>query len=1220
MEMRIMDATTGSKRRVPGARVLALLLALALLASAAFASESEVPQELVTPEQEARLAEIRAAIEASGANWTAEHTTMSVLPREEFLKRLGGDYPPHIRAMLDTLQPDPADLTRDYPAVWDWREMEGVTPVKNQGSCGSCWDFAATGATEGNVRIQEGVVLDLSEQQGLDCNDYGSSCDGGWPGATYHVFTDPGAVAEECMPYVAVEGNCRQRLCDKVAIIDGFQYIAGNVDSYKAALLDGPISSCYTVYEDFNSYGGGCYEHTWGAPEAGHCIVIVGWDDAMCGGAGAWICKNSWGGGWGAAGYFYIKFNDSGINTGGDRPLNAHVPKLHLVPDEYSTIQNAIDNAERGDIIKIAGGTYSGSVVLDDYISLYGGYDPTFTIRDPETYTTVIDAEGAGNVITCEGNDHIVIDGFEIRNSGASSYGVYVKNSGITIRDCDIHSAWRGIGIIYGSGGITEQDALIDFCTIHDNTGAGIFLNDADNPNVGIMYSAIYSNGGAGVYSQMTNVSFTNCTIAHNGSDGIDLRSSAGNGFMLNIVAGNGGYGITCTSATPDLAYNDVWGNTAGDYNGCSADPNSISEDPLFCDGPAGDVAVHATSPTLEFGMGALGIGCPEGPQNLNVAQNGASLELSWSVPPGARADVDYYIVYRDSTQVPHTAIATVDAPDTAYTDIGVPPCDLYYYWVSAVDTDTLEWATSNRVGGELCYDGPTGLDVTFTEGGNELSWISGAGPIDYYVIERGNELAEPDSIAWVPSGSTGFIDTAVGDCPRDNYAYEVVPVYDTGWQGEHSAVMSIDPSPSPPSGITAEWVGSDIQLTWDDNCESDFRRYWIYRDTFPISPPIDGDLLVGFTPDPEFLDEGLNPSGTYFYRLVATDAESQRSEYSVMVIMGTGDILAVPSSYGTIQAAIDAASAIDTVLVSPGTYNENITMKDGVIVMSSDGRATTTISSGSGAVVTAVGLCDLTLLSGFTIDGQGTVPAGVDCWVSYVRVEDCSIINCSNGVSSKYGDASRFSGNHITSNSNGITVADSARPFLRNNVIELNTFSGIYNTGEPGPEVGRTLGDANDIMDNSYFQVFNLAAGTVDADYNYWGSTCVGDSLFYGLVDYVPWTDETHTETYTECGTGVDEGVAVRPYLSHNFPNPFNPSTAIQYRVPSPGSRVRLSVYDLSGRTVRMLVDAYRSGGEHLAIWRGLDDHGREVGSGVYFYRLEVDGTSIERKMVMLK
>ena len=968
-----MHARIVSSRVTTGLRAVALLLLVFLLSPSAIAEQVEVSLDEITPEQDARLAEIRAAIDANGASWMADHTVMSVLPREEFLRRLGGEVPPHVRAILDTLRPDPADLARDYPEVWDWREMAGVTPVKNQGSCGSCWDFAATGATEANIRIQEGVVLDLSEQQGLDCNDQGSSCDGGWPGATYYVFTDPGAVDEECMPYVAVEGNCRDRLCDKVAIVDGFQYIAGNVSSYKAALLDGPISSCYTVYEDFNSYGSGCYEHIWGAYDAGHCIVIVGWDDTMCGGEGAWICKNSWGSGWGIGGYFYIKFNDSGINTGGERPINPHIPKIRLVPDEYSTIQNAIDSAERGDIIKIAGGTYSGAVVLDDYISLYGGYDPTFTTRDPETYVTAIDGGGSGNVVTCEGNDHVVLDGFEIRNSGGTSYGVYVKNSGITIRDCDVHSAWRGIGIIYGSGNITEQDALIDFCRVHDNTGAGVFINDADNPAVGILYSAVYNNGGVGVYSQTTNTALVNCTVAYNGADGIDLGGSSGNDLTLNIVAGNAGYGISCTSATPDIDYNDVWGNTSGGYSGCSAGAHDMAVDPLFCDGPSGDVAVHATSPTLEFGMGALGIGCPEGPQDLVVAQNGASLQLSWSAPPAVRADVDYYVVYRDTAQVPLTAIATVDAPDTTFTDIGIPACESHHYWVSAVDTDTLEWAASNRVVGELCYAGPTGLTLVFNAGANELSWSAGDGPIDYYVIERATESTEPDSVGWVPSGSTEFIDTATGGCPRDNYTYEVVPVYDTGWRGMSTPEISIDPAPSPPSGITAEWVGSDIQLMWDDNCESDFRRYWVYRDTMPISPPINGDLLVEFTPDTSFLDVGLNPGWTYFYRLVATDASSQKSEYSETVIMGTGNILAVPSPYGSIQAAIDAASAIDTVLVSPGTYNENITLKNGVVVMSSDGRATTTISSGTGAIVTSVGMSDLTLLDGFTVSGQGT-------------------------------------------------------------------------------------------------------------------------------------------------------------------------------------------------------------------------------------------------------
>ena len=156
--------------------------------------------------------------------------------------------------------------------------------------------------------------------------------------------------------------------------------------------------------------------------------------------------------------------------------------------------------------------------------------------------------------------------------------------------------------------------------------------------------------------------------------------------------------------------------------------------------------------------------------------------------------------------------------------------------------------------------------------------------------------------------------------------------------------------------------------------------------------------------------------------------------------------------------------------------------------------------------------------------------------------------------------------------------------------------------------------------MNNAYFQVFNMTDIAVDADYNYWGGLCVGDSLFFGPVDYVPWTDETHTETYTECGTGVDEVAAGRLFLGNAHPNPFNPSTAIQYRIPSTGGAVRLTVYDLSGRLVRTLVDADKSGGEHVAVWRGLDEAGRQVGSGVYFYRLDVGGERLERKMVMLK
>jgi C1A family cysteine protease len=1211
-----------SRRRSSALAGAVVVLAIAL-AAPAFAADGSLP---VTPESEAELAAIREAIERTGAGWVADHTTISVLSKEEIAARCGGRYPDHVRAIFDTLRPDPEDLRRTYPDVWDWREMEGVTGVRDQGSCGSCWCFAATGATEGNLRVAEGVAYNLSEQQGVGCNDYGSGCNGGWPGAAYYVYTDPGAITEACSPYMAEDGHCLERLCEKVAIIDGFEYIAGNVNSYKAALMEGPISACYTVYEDFDEYTSGCYIHTWGGVVDGHCITIVGWDDTMCGGDGGWICKNSWGSGWGMAGYFYIGYGEAGIGGGAERPLNAHIPRERFVPDEFATIQAAIDNSNRGDVIRVAAGTYAGPIIMGDYRALYGGYDPTFTVRDPELYPTVIDAGGSGHGISVVNKDHIVIDGFEIMNaSGGAYYGIYVGNSQATVRNCDVHDCWRGIGVTYAGGTQTEGDTEIQYSTIRDNVNAGVYVNDADNPFVRLIMCDVHGNGAEGVYSTLTRTDLMNCTVALNGGDaGVEIRNSSDNIVKNCIIASNDGYGVLAASATPVVTYNDVWDNASGAYSGCTGGDGSISVDPIFCDPGVGDVAVHATSPTLTAGeggeaMGGLPVGCPLGPADLAVEQVGASLELSWSIPPAARTVVDHYVVYRDTSLYSQTPIATVDAPATSFADITIPPCTRHYYWVSAVDTGGIETALSNRAQSELCYGGPSGLAVSFGNGSNELSWSEGQGPIDSYVVRRGNKEAEPDSIGSVPAGTTAFIDDTSDDCPRDNYNYEILPVYDTAWRGVVSENVGVDPAPAAPTGLTAEWDATDVVLSWSPNCESDFGRYWVYRDTVPISPPIDSELLIAFTPDTAYVDHGLNPDWTYFWRVVASDESSKKSAYSNMVWLGSGQVLTVPSPYATIQEAVNAASALDTVLVAAGSYTENVLLKDGIFLMGDDTRDDVIVTSPTGSVVTAAGLGDLTLIEGFTIDGQGSATRGLDCLGSYTRVEDCVFRNCVAGASFQYGGAPLVSGSTFTANQQGVAVADSSAPFLSGNTFDGNGLAGLYVTGDAAVEVGRTLADANDFVNMGAYHVYNLSASEVDADYNYWGDVCPQEAWFGGPVDYTPWTDAEHAEAYTEC-TGVPEWGAERAYAGENFPNPFNPSTAIRYNVPEPGGSVRLTVYDLRGRKVRTLVDAHRGAGEHLAVWRGRDDGGRELGSGVYFYRMEIGDYRVERKMVLLK
>ena len=121
--------------------------------------------------------------------------------------------------------------------------------------------------------------------------------------------------------------------------------------------------------------------------------------------------------------------------------------------------------------------------------------------------------------------------------------------------------------------------------------------------------------------------------------------------------------------------------------------------------------------------------------------------------------------------------------------------------------------------------------------------------------------------------------------------------------------------------------------------------------------------------------------------------------------------------------------------------------------------------------------------------------------------------------------------------------------------------------------------------------------------------------------MSFTPWTDSLHVETYYECpGTGVDDELPRNFALGRNFPNPFNPSTRIAYDVPAPGGKVELAVYSVTGALVRRVVSEAAEPGRHSVVWDGTDELGRQVSSGVYFYRLTAQDFVDQRKMVLLK
>ena len=131
------------------------------------------------------------------------------------------------------------------------------------------------------------------------------------------------------------------------------------------------------------------------------------------------------------------------------------------------------------------------------------------------------------------------------------------------------------------------------------------------------------------------------------------------------------------------------------------------------------------------------------------------------------------------------------------------------------------------------------------------------------------------------------------------------------------------------------------------------------------------------------------------------------------------------------------------------------------------------------------------------------------------------------------------------------------------------------------------------------------------------------GDGVEWGCFLHDNWRTQ-HYDHVVPVGVGDDDiwADADKLVLEQNLPNPFNPVTTISFSVPpdAGSSRVELRVYAVDGSVVRTLLDESVGSGRRSVIWDGLDERGRAASSGVYFYRLSIDGESSTKKMVLLK
>jgi C1A family cysteine protease len=216
-----------------------------------------------------------------------------------------------------------------YPGSYDLRNVNGknyITSVKNQGGCGSCVAFGVVATVEGSLRKQRNnptLSVDYSEAHLFYCHARaeGRRCSNGWwPSKALDAFRDKGVVDEACYPYTAGDQNCTN-LCSnwnsRLTKITGWKRITSTADMKNWISSKGPLVACYTVYEDFFAYKSGIYKHVTGKAVGGHCISVVGYNDS----SKYWICKNSWGTGFGENGYFRIGYGQCGIDSSMDEVL-----------------------------------------------------------------------------------------------------------------------------------------------------------------------------------------------------------------------------------------------------------------------------------------------------------------------------------------------------------------------------------------------------------------------------------------------------------------------------------------------------------------------------------------------------------------------------------------------------------------------------------------------------------------------------------------------------------------------------------------------------------------------------------------------------------------------------------------------------------------------------------------------------------------------------------
>jgi len=297
-----------------------ILLSLVVLSLAVFdesvlfdAYKVQFNKQYSSPDEEAlRFENFKLSLDRIGSRANSEVfglTKYSDLSVEEFKSTLLGYIRPESRSDVGVLPTGDVDV----PQTLDWRNQKMVTPVKDQGQCGSCWAFSTVENIESMYcmknQIDCSTFAPLSPQEIVDCDTTDQGCDGGDPPTAYAFVMQEGGLEDDSdYPYTAADGTCAFQSNLVKVTITNWQYATTNSDetTMQSNLVNwGPLSICVDA-EPWQDYTGGVMMASDCSNSLDHCVQLVGYD--MTNSTPFWIVRNSWGLDWGEDGYIRLQY------------------------------------------------------------------------------------------------------------------------------------------------------------------------------------------------------------------------------------------------------------------------------------------------------------------------------------------------------------------------------------------------------------------------------------------------------------------------------------------------------------------------------------------------------------------------------------------------------------------------------------------------------------------------------------------------------------------------------------------------------------------------------------------------------------------------------------------------------------------------------------------------------------------------------------------------